>query len=108
MPEMLPGSWEAPLLHYIRTISILENCITVSAILYTYEWWFVINNGQSILSPSAAKYCFLKNPDLYVSLIHKSIRAALISSGSLIKMCGKGINWQTKATLLEYDCGDEV
>lgn len=57
----------------------------------------LIKNALSILFTTAGKCCFFKNPILNVGLIHKSIRTALISSGSLIKVCGKGIIWQTKA-----------
>lgn len=68
----------------------------------------LINNAQSVLSPSTAEYCFFKNLDLNVSLLQKSITTARISSGSLTPVHGKGIIWQTKAPVLEYDCGDSL
>jgi len=46
----------------------------------------LINNVQRVLSPSAAKYHFSKNPDLNVNLIPTSVRTALISSGSLVSV----------------------
>lgn len=51
----------------------------------------LINNAQSILFTTAGKCCFFKNPILNVSLSHKSIRRALIYSGSLIKCVVKAL-----------------
>lgn len=56
----------------------------------------LIKNARSILLTTAGKCCFFKNPILTVSLIHKSIRTALISSGSLIKVFAKALFGEPK------------